>query len=201
MCAGEQRQHATLVAGVAAGAGIHRGDEHEARREHRAARGAGDGDPPFLQRLAHQVEHVAVELGQLVEEQHAVVRQGDLARSRLRSAADERRAGDAVMRRPERPPRQQAGTRRQEAGHRVDGRAVERLVEGERRQDRRQPARQHRLARARRPAHQQVVPPGRGDFERPTGRELAVHVGEIGLVARQRRAAASAARCALRADG
>ena len=56
----------------------------------RAARGARDGDPPFLERLAHQVEHVAVELGQLVEKQHAVMGEGDLARTR--AAVRRRRA-------------------------------------------------------------------------------------------------------------
>ena len=106
---------------------------------------------------------------------------GDFTRTRLRAAANERGAGDRMMRRTERPPCQQPPAAA--AGHRVDGRAVERLVESERRQDRGQPACQHRLASARRPAHQQVVPPGCGDLERPAGRELAVHVGEIGLVA------------------
>ena len=39
---------------------------------------------PALERLAQHLEHVAVELRQLVEEQHAVVRQRDLARPRTR---------------------------------------------------------------------------------------------------------------------
>ena len=41
------------------------------------------------------------------------------------------------------------------------------------------PARQHRLARAGRADHQQVVAPGRRDLHRPAGRELPDDVGEV----------------------
>ena len=56
----------------------------------------------FLDRLPQHFEHVPAELRHLVEKQHAVVGQADLARSRLRAAADERDVGDRVVRRPER---------------------------------------------------------------------------------------------------
>lgn len=40
---------------------------------------AADGDPAVLQRLAQHLERIAGKLGQLVQKQHAVVRQTDLA--------------------------------------------------------------------------------------------------------------------------
>ena len=42
-----------------------------------------------------------MELGQLVEEEHAMVGEGDLARAWHRSTADETGIGDRVVRRPE----------------------------------------------------------------------------------------------------
>ena len=56
----------------------------------------------LLERLAQGVERDPGELGQLVEEEHAAVRQRELAGSRHGAAADEPLSGDRVMRRPER---------------------------------------------------------------------------------------------------
>ena len=57
----------------------------------------------FLERLPQHLEHVPAELRHLVEEQHAVVRQADLAGPRVLPAADERDVRDRVVRRAERP--------------------------------------------------------------------------------------------------
>jgi hypothetical protein len=46
---------------------------------------------PVSSGWAQRVEHPRLELGQLVEKQHAEMREADLARSRPRAAADERR--------------------------------------------------------------------------------------------------------------
>ena len=69
---------AALAHGVvpeAAGAGVHRGREHEGGREGQRHRGAADRDAPVFEGLAQDFEDRAVELGQLVEEEHAVVRE------------------------------------------------------------------------------------------------------------------------------
>jgi hypothetical protein len=66
------------------------------------------------------------------------------------------------------------------AGDRGDHADVEHLLGVHRRQDRRQAARQHRLAGARRADEQQVMAAGRGHFERPLGRLLALDVAEVG---------------------
>ena len=79
---------------VAARARVRGGDEHEARREDRRALAAHDRHAAVLQRLAQRLERRARELGQLVEEQHAVVGEARLARRRDRAAADQAGGGD-----------------------------------------------------------------------------------------------------------
>ena len=94
-------------------------------------------------------------------------------------AADDRGRRRRVVRRAERAACARAALRRQEPGDGVDPRDLERRVGAERRQDPGQPPREHRLARARRPGEQQVVPAGGGDLERAPRPLLAAHVGEV----------------------
>ncbi len=179
---GVQVHGAPRVAEEPARTRVHRRHQREPCREHGRPRGARDDDRAVLERLAQHFQRAAVELRRFVEEQHAVVREADLARPRHAAAADQGRVRDGVVRRAERPVRHQARVGRQQARHRVDRRDLQRLVERQRRQEPRQAPRQHRLARAGRPDHQQVVAAGGGDLERPPGQVLAVHVAEVGLV-------------------
>src|SRR5687767_4728164 len=107
------------IAAVTARTGVHRGDELEARREKGLARGARDRHASGLERLAQRFEHVAVKLRQLVEKEHPVVRERDLARPRQVAATDERGARGAVVRSAEGPlaPAARFETR---GGHRMD---------------------------------------------------------------------------------
>lgn len=57
---------------IAAGARIEGGDEHEVGGERGAVEGAGNGHRGILERLAEDFQRAAVELGKLVEEEHAV---------------------------------------------------------------------------------------------------------------------------------
>ena len=77
---------------------------------------------PCFERLPQTLEHAAAELRQLVEKQHAAVRQAQFAGPRIRAAADERDVRAGVMRRAKRPRANQAAARRQQAGDRVDRR-------------------------------------------------------------------------------
>jgi hypothetical protein len=74
-------------------------------------------------------------------------------------------------------------------GQASDHAHLEHLGRFERRQDRRQPPRQHRLARAERSDHQEIVAAGCRDFEHAFGGLLAFDVLQVGhrLVARVRR--------------
>jgi hypothetical protein len=89
--------------GIAAAAGIHRRNQHEARRVGDAMIGAGDRDRAILERLAQRVEHARLELGQFVEEQHAMMGKRDLAGSCTDAAAGEGRHARRMMRAAERP--------------------------------------------------------------------------------------------------
>jgi hypothetical protein len=59
---------------------LHRRHEHELRRKGHRTRRPGDGHPPFLQRLPQRLQNVPLELRQLVQEQHAMMRQRNLTR-------------------------------------------------------------------------------------------------------------------------
>ena len=133
---------------------------------------------PGLERLAQRLQDVPPVLGQLVQEQHAVMRERDLARPQASAAADDRRRRGAVMRRAERPATP-FGDRRKRPRERMQHRAFERLGVVERRQQSRQALRQHALAGAGRPDEQQAVPSRRRDLERALRRGLAAHVGEV----------------------
>ena len=93
-----------------------------------AVRAARNRDAAVFQRLSQDLEDATVEFGYLVEEEHALMRQRDLAWSWHRAASDQGDVGDRVVGSPERPSGEQAGTGRQDAGYRVNGGAFERLV-------------------------------------------------------------------------
>src|SRR5205085_11902062 len=105
---------------------------------------ANDRDPPVLERLAESLEARALELRELVQEQHTVVGERGLARARRRAAAHESRRRDRVMRRAKRPPRDQ--TVRAKPGDAVDAGHLDRLAAAHRRKDRYDPPGEHRLA-------------------------------------------------------
>ena len=101
------------VAAAAARAEVHRRHELEAGREERHALRAGDADDAVLERLAQRLERRPHELGQLVEQQDAVVREARFAGTRPGPAADDGRDRGAVVGRPkgrrrdQRPPGKQ----------------------------------------------------------------------------------------------
>ena len=60
--------------------------------------GARDRNLADLERLAQRIERLRLELGQFVEEQHAVMRERDFARPRAQPAADQRRHAGGMVR-------------------------------------------------------------------------------------------------------
>ena len=169
---------------IPARTGVHRRHEDEVGGILHAVPRPRDDDPPLLERLPEHLEHAAPELGQLVQKQHPVVGQRHLARTGRLSAADERDLRREVVRRPEGPTRHQSARRGDLSRHGVYLGRLERLLGRERRQDRRQPPRQHRLSRAGRPDENDVVAARRSDLQRPLGMSLSLHVGEILAVTR-----------------
>src|SRR5581483_9734410 len=93
------RRARTLLRRVAAGAArteVHRRDELEPRGIDSSTLDPRHADDAVLERLAQRLERRAHELGQLVEQQHASVRQADLTRPWAAAAADDRRHRGAV---------------------------------------------------------------------------------------------------------
>ena len=164
---------------IPAGTGIHGRYEGEIGRIFHAVSRPRNHDLLILQRLPQHFEHAASEFGQLVEEQHSVVRQRHLARLGRLSAADQRHLRSHVMRRTERTLREQSPLCAQFSRHGVYLGRFQRLLDAERRQNRRHAPRQHRLTRTGRTDHQHVMSSGRRDLQRPLYGRLSFHVGEI----------------------
>ena len=135
---------------------------------------------PVLERLAHGLDGVAPEFRQLVEEQHALVRERDLARaahrSRRRRAQPPRRYGAALRKGRDVDERMLRG---QKAHDGIDLRDLQLLLPRHIRQDGRQALGEHALAGAGR-AHQKDIMPACGrDFKCPLGIFLPFDVLEV----------------------
>ena len=163
-------------------------DLNEVTWEQRVMNAGGEGDVGVcarnadaagLERLTKRIEHWTLELGQFVEEQHAEVREADLARTDPQAAADQRRHRGTMVRRAERPAAPDPATAKL-ARDRRHHRDFKRLARLQRRQDARKARSKQRLARAGRSAHQQIVAAGRSDFERALGDFLSLDLGEVG---------------------
>ncbi len=160
-------------------AGVHGANHHHVGGEGERAAGAADRHDLVLQRLAQHLQRPLVELGQLIEEEDAAVRQADLAGARPAPAADQPGVADGVVRRAEGAAAHQRRPGGQQAADRVDLRHLQRLRERQARQDRRQRAGQQRLARPRRSGHDRVVPAGRGDLQPALDLLLPPHVRQV----------------------
>jgi hypothetical protein len=90
--------------GRAAAARVHRRDQLESRRIDDAVVGARDRHFAGLNRLAQAVQHLGLELRQFVEEEHAVVGEGNLAGPGVDSASDQSRHRGGMVGAPERAP-------------------------------------------------------------------------------------------------
>ena len=85
------------VAIVAAGTGVHGGNEHERAGILYAVAGARDGYLAVFERLAQHLKRLLRELGQLVEEQYPVVSQRHFARHGLVGAPGHCHLRDRVV--------------------------------------------------------------------------------------------------------
>ena len=166
------------IAQMATGAGIHRRDQLEACRIAAFVAGPSDMDTPRFHGFTHHLQHMTRKLRQLIEEQHAVMGQGDLAGARFRTTAHQRHGTGGMMRRAEGPPAP-LGTQRQPAD-RAYRRHLQRLLFGQRRQDARQATGQHGLAGAGRPGEEQVVAAGGGHLQGAAGLKLSAYLGQVG---------------------
>ncbi len=167
------------VAKMAAAARVHRGDQLDSRGEGDVRIGTRDADLAGFERLAQAVEHRSLEFGQLVEEQHAEMRQADLAGFHLEPAADERGHRGRMVRIAERARADEAAAL-ERSGDAGDHRHFERFGRRKVGQDAGQAAGEQRFARTGRTDHQQIMPARRSDFERAFGALLPLDHFQIG---------------------
>ena len=140
--------------------------------------GPGDHGAAGLDRLAQGIQDAALEFRQFIEEQHAAMGEADLAGLCPHAAADQCGLAGRMMRVAEGPaPGDRAPG--QLPGNRLHEGQFQRFRRLQRRQQAGQARGQHALARAGRPDHQQVMAPGGGDFQRPLGAFLALHVAQV----------------------
>ena len=96
-----------------------------------------------LERLSQDLEHMALALGPLSQEQDAVVCKGHLRRQGQLAAADQTPSGDGVVGGPERARGDDSGAPDGTAGDALDAQGIEGFGRGHRRQDGGEATRQH----------------------------------------------------------
>jgi hypothetical protein len=126
--------------------GIHGGNQHDAGGIGDAGKRPGDGDPAVLHRLAQDFEDVLFEFGKLIQKEHPVMGQGDLARFRSVAAANQSDVGDGVVRGAEGTAGDESMLALQESHDAVDFGGLDRFLEQHGRQDGGYAARQHGLS-------------------------------------------------------
>ncbi len=97
----------------------------------------------LLERLAEDFQDVALALGEFIQEEDTMVRQGHLPWQGPLAAADHAHLRDRVLRGPERARGDEGGAPPGEASDAVNARGLERFRQGHRRQDGGEPPRQH----------------------------------------------------------
>ena len=97
----------------------------------------------LLERLAQGLEDMALELGQPIQEQDAMMRQRDLPRHGQLAAADQAHIGDGVAGSAERAGGDDSGAPDGTAGDALDAQGIEGFGRGHRRQDGGEATRQH----------------------------------------------------------
>lgn len=175
---GHARTSTRAVSTTPARARVRRPDQHGTRRKCRCPMRARQHDPTVFERLAQRLECASSKLRDLVEKQDSVVGEANLSRPRLLATSDERDVAERVMWCAKRP-YEGVTWKRRAARKTVDRDDVERFVSRKRRQDARQPSREHRLSRAWRPDEEEVVTTSRGNLQRATCRLLPAHVGQV----------------------
>src|ERR1700722_9349866 len=141
--------------------------------------GPHDCHPASLQGLAQRVKRGSRELRELVEEEHAVVRQHRLPNPSTSCATDQFSGCDRMMGRPKRTLARQLATASQLSSDALNAHHFDRLGALQWRQDRRQALSEHRLARPRWPAQQTVVGASRGDHKSLYSLGLTTNIAQI----------------------
>ena len=141
--------------------------------------GPAEPEGSLLERLPQLIEHIAAELPQLIEKEHAPVGQGQFPRPWATAAAQECRAGAAVVRAAEGPGADQSAQLLQFTCHRIELGDLQLLRWAEGRQQSGQALGQQGFAATGRADQQEVMAPGRGDLQGPPAVGLALDLLQV----------------------
>jgi hypothetical protein len=111
----------------------------------------------LLKGLTPHLQDMSAKLRPFIQQEHAMMRQGDLARHRELAATDQPDIGNGVMRGATRAPGHHCRAGTGEAGHVMDARGLQGFGETHGRHNGGQPACQHRLPYPRWPQEHMMV--------------------------------------------
>src|ERR1700678_4437046 len=149
----------------AVGGGIHGGDQHKLGRESDGAGGAGNGDVAFLDGLAHGFEDAALEFGQFIQEEDAVMGAGNLSGGGIGGAAEQAGVAGRMVGSAKGTAGDEGLAGFEQAHDAVDFGCLKRFFEGQRRQNGGEAFGEHGFTGARRTDEEDVVAAGGGDFQ------------------------------------
>jgi hypothetical protein len=112
----------------------------------------------LLERLPQDLQDMAAELGQFIQEEHAIVGQRHLTRHRHLVPADQPRIRNGMMGGATRARRHQRGAGTGETDDAADARGLDGLGQGHVGQDGRETSRQRQRASSCRPQYEQIMP-------------------------------------------
>ncbi len=127
---------AGAIVKVSARTRIHRARQHEPRRESERHGSSGNTHRAVFQRRTHHFQHIAWELGQLIQKEHAVMGERDFTRTGYSASTDQSRVRDSVVRRAERTHSDQAGSGVEHPGNAMNFRGLESFFKSKWRKDR-----------------------------------------------------------------
>jgi hypothetical protein len=144
--------------------------------------GARYRDFAVFEGLAEDFEGGTAVFGEFVEEENAVVGEGNFARARVGAAAEEANVGDGVVGTAEGAAGDEAFARVEESGDGVDAGGLDRFLLGHVGHDGGHAFGEHGFTGAGRADHDDVVSAGSGDFEGAFDVVLAFDFVEVGGV-------------------
>src|SRR5574344_1415834 len=166
---------------IATRARIHGSHQHEAGRITNRHFRTGNGDGTVFQRLAENLQHLPTEFRQLIEKQHSIVRQRNLARLGVGASANQRHIRNGMVRRTERALRHQRRFPSYQSRHRMYFGGFKRLTQRQRRQYGRYSFCQHRFSGTRRANHYNIMTTSGSHLKGAFNAFLTPHIRKIGI--------------------
>ena len=170
------------VSGITTGAGVHGADEHEGGGESNFGGASGNRDLTVFEGLTQNFKGVAAEFGEFIEEEDALMCEGDFSGSWKGSTAKETDVTDGVMGGAEGPLITRAGGVKRDSCRGLNAENFEEFVEFGRGHDAGYALGDHGFTGAGASDHDKIVSPANCDFDSAAEVMLSFYVGKISLV-------------------